>query len=41
MAMIKCKICGAMISDKATKCVECGCSIKEAKGERDNSEIIK
>ena len=27
MALIKCKECGSMISDRATKCPKCGCPI--------------
>lgn len=29
MALIKCKKCGQMVSDKADKCPKCGCSISE------------
>ncbi len=28
MALIKCKECGQMVSDKASECPNCGCSIK-------------
>ncbi len=29
MALIKCKECGQMISDRATRCPKCGCPVKE------------
>lgn len=32
MALIKCSKCGGLLSDKATKCPHCGCSIEEIKG---------
>ncbi|MBD5511793.1 MAG: zinc ribbon domain-containing protein [Lachnospiraceae bacterium] len=28
MALIKCPECGAEISDKADKCIKCGCPLK-------------
>ena len=31
MALIKCSKCGGLLSDKATKCPHCGCSIEEVK----------
>lgn len=38
MALFECKVCGHKISDKAEKCVHCGCLISEAMGVSGNEE---
>lgn len=40
MALFECKVCGHKISDKAEKCVHCGCSISEAMGVSENDEKL-
>jgi len=41
MALIKCKECGSMISDRATKCPKCGCPTTKEEEKPDHIEVAQ